>query len=173
MEKGWKGWKEAQRAGNFPVEVYLPLESIRWGLSMGMEGAVTNRMGFLWETEGKPCSGMAKSTGVMREIDWSSCCTDWGSPDLDEWPVLGPTILLMKSFTPLSAERLVLKIWPWNKRYPGLFGDGSGRRHLAITSGHSSSSGHSSAAWDTQKVVFIIINFRMSILPLEKPVSLY
>lgn len=60
---------QVERAGNFPVEVYFPLQSIRWGLSMGTKGALTTRMGFLGETGGKPCSGMAKSTGVMRETD--------------------------------------------------------------------------------------------------------
>lgn len=45
------------------MEVYLPLESIRWGLSMGIEGVVMTRMGFLGEMGGKPCSGMAESTG--------------------------------------------------------------------------------------------------------------
>lgn len=55
------GWKFSSESLFFP-------EIIRWGLRMGKEAVVTTRMGFLGETGGKPCSGMAKSTGVMREI---------------------------------------------------------------------------------------------------------
>lgn len=51
------------------MEVYFPLECIRWGLWMGIEGAVTTRMGFLGETGGKPCSAVAKSALVRKETD--------------------------------------------------------------------------------------------------------
>lgn len=78
---------EAERAGKFPVEVYVPLERVRWGF-MGVKGAVTTRMGLGGGKEENPA--LARP-GARGEDTLRSLPLRFGSP-WSRW-VLGPPTL--------------------------------------------------------------------------------